>query len=194
MYCQVLAGHSRLRGWYAPCMLRPPHMLVALCSVCLCASAQAPSTATMNLSLKTMSKALAGCRESYTRVYPGTNEPFLRRIVGEDNYNKDMLSLGHAEAFTSFLIAHPDKLSGKMLVAILSTSDDFSVGVGSTRSEVLRHMVIDRGPARKANELSLAAEALNDCQKSLFNAGDDFVELVMNYVGAEDDALARTRR
>jgi hypothetical protein len=42
--------------------------------------------------------------------------------------------------------------------------------------------------------MSIAAEALNDCQKSLFNAGDDIVDLVMNYVGAEDDALALTRR
>jgi hypothetical protein len=80
-----------------------------------------------------------------------------------------------------------------MLVAILSTSDDFSVGVGSTRSEVLRHMVIDDNAASEATRMGLSAEALNECQKSLFNAGDDFVELVLNYVGAEDDALARTR-
>ena len=83
-------------------------------------------------------QSLGGMLESYTRVYPGTKGPFLKPIVGTDNYNKDMMSLGRAEAFTSFLLAHPDKLSGKMLVAILSTSDDFSVGVGSTRSEVLR--------------------------------------------------------
>lgn len=158
------------------------------------ASAQAPPAATLNLSLKTMNKALVGCRESYIRVYSGTNRPFLLPIVGADNYNKDMLSLGHAEAFTSFLIAHPDKVSGKMLVTILLSADDFSVGVGSTRSEVLRHMVIDEDASRKATQMSLAAEGLNDCQKSLFNAGDDFVELVMNYVGAEDDALARTRQ
>jgi hypothetical protein len=174
-------------------MLKTFSIAAILCTASLCASAQAPSTATLSLSLKTMSKALAGCRESYTRIYPGMKEPFLKPIVGADNYNKDMLSLGHAEAFTSFLIAHPDKLSGKMLVAILSSSDDFSVGVGSTRSEVFRHMVIGEDAASKATQMSLAAEALNDCQKSLFNAGDDFVELVMNYVGAEDDALARRR-
>jgi hypothetical protein len=81
-----------------------------------------------------------------------------------------------------------------MLVAILSTSDDFSVGVGSRRAELLRRMVIDAGAASKVAQMSIAAEALNDCQKSLFNAGDDIVELVMNYVGAEDDALALTRR
>ena len=81
-----------------------------------------------------------------------------------------------------------------MLVAILSTSDDFSVGVGSRRAELLRRMVIDAGAASKVAQMSIAAEALNDCQKSLFNAGDDIVDLVMNYVGAEDDALALTRR
>jgi hypothetical protein len=47
-------------------------------------------------------KALAGCHESYTRVYGG---PILKPIVGTDNYNKDVLSLGHAEAYISFLIA-----------------------------------------------------------------------------------------
>jgi hypothetical protein len=157
------------------------------------ASPQAPPAATLNLSLKTMSKALAGCRESYARVYAGTIGPFLRPIVGADNFDKDMLSLGHAEAYTSFLIAHPDKVSGKMLVALLSTSDDFSIGVGSTRAEVLRHMVIDAGPGSEVARMSIAAEALNDCQKSLFNAGDDYVELVINYVGGEDDALSRAR-
>jgi hypothetical protein len=172
-------------------MLKTRGLAAALCATCLCASAQAPSTATLSLSLKTIGKALAGCRESYTHVYPGTKGPFLRPIVGADNYDKDLVSLGHAETFTSFVIAHPDKTSGRVLVAILSSSDDFSIGVGSTRSEVLRHIVIDKDATSKATELTLAAEALNSCQKSLFNAGDDFVELVMNYVGAEDDALAR---
>jgi hypothetical protein len=45
----------------------------------------------------------------------------------------------------------------------------------------------------KMTRMTVAAEALNDCQKSLFNAGDDFVELVMNYVGAEDEAVGRPK-
>lgn len=85
----------------------------------LWAAAQAPSAATLSLSLKTMNKALAGCRESYTRVYPGLKEPLLKPIVGADNYDKDLKNLDHAEAFTSFLITHPDKMSGKMLVAVV---------------------------------------------------------------------------
>ena len=143
------------------------------------------------------SDPLYGGRPRYQRILytclPRYKGPFLKPIVGTDNYNRDMMSLGRAEAFTTFLLAHPDKLSAKMLVAILSTSDDFSVCVGSTRSEVLRHMVIDEDAAIKTTQMNLAGEALNYCQKSLFNAGDDFVELVMNYVGAEDDALARTK-
>jgi hypothetical protein len=162
-------------------------------TACTYASAQAPSAATLNLSFKAMNRALAGCHESYTRIYAGDDGPLLKPIVGTDNYNKDLLSLEHAEDFTRYLIAHPDKVSGKLLVAILSSADDFSVGVGSTRAEVLRHMVIDAGAASKVAQMSIAAEALNDCQKTLFNAGDDFVELVMNYVGAEDDALAQTK-
>jgi hypothetical protein len=55
----------------------------------------------------------------------------------------------------------------------------------------IRHIVLDTA-SQETNQLMVAAESLNHCQKSLFNAGDDFVELVMNYVGAEDDALAAT--
>ena len=36
----------------------------------------------------------------------------------------------------------------------------------------------------------VASTSLADCQAAVLNAGDDFVELVMNYVGAEDDILA----
>jgi hypothetical protein len=165
-------------------------LLAALCTTFVSALAQTPSADTMRLSVRTMSKALAGCRESYTRVYSGDSEPLLMAIVGTDNYEKDLTSLERAQNFANVLIAHPDKLSGKLLVAILSTSDDFSIGVGSTRAEALRHIVIDQSNVHRQQELMLAAESLNDCQKSLFNAGDDFVELVMNYVGAEDVALA----
>ena len=170
-------------------MLRRSALLALLGASAMISAAQAPSVATLSLSLKTMSKALAGCRESYTRTYEGVS--LLRSVVGADNYNKDMTSLGYAESFVNNLIGHPGKMSGKALVAILSTSDDFSIGVGSTRAEVLRHLVIDPPNSHRQQELMLAAESLNDCQKSLFNAGDDFVPLVMDYVGAEDDALAK---
>jgi len=80
-----------------------------------------------------MSKAFAGCRASYTRVYPGATVPILKSIVGEENYNKDLTSLGHAEKIVNALISYPDRVTGKLLVALLSSSDDFSVGVGSTR-------------------------------------------------------------
>jgi hypothetical protein len=139
-----------------------------------------------------MSKALAGCRTSYLRIYPGSATPLLKTVLGPDDYNKDLMSMGTAERLVNALIANSDKVTGKALVMILSTSDDFSVGVGSTRADVLRHIVLDT-TSQKANQLMVAAESLNDCQKSLFNAGDDFVELVMNYVGAEDDALAAIR-
>jgi len=51
-------------------------------------------------------------------------------------------------------------------------------------------MTLDSADAHKRDELLVSSEALNSCQKSLFDAGDDYVELVMNYVGAEDDSLA----
>lgn len=87
------------------------------------------------------------------------------------------------------LIARPDKVAGRFLVAILSSSDDFSIGVGSTRTEVMSQIALKSANANRVNELILASESLNDCQKSLFNAGDDYVGLVMDFVGAEDNAL-----
>jgi hypothetical protein len=139
-----------------------------------------------------MSKALAGYREVYTRVERGTTEPLMRNVVGKENYEKDLVSLGHAEKVTNFLIAHPDRTSGKALVLILSTSDDFSVGVGSTRDTILTNLLdpSTKVSASQASQYVTAATELDGCQKNLFNAGDDYVDLVMNFVGAEDDALA----
>jgi hypothetical protein len=173
-------------------MLRTLGLLVMLCASVMRSTGQSPSTETLHLSLKTMSKALDGCHTSYLRIYPGSSTPLLKTVLGPDDYNKDLMSMGTAERLVNALISHPDKVTGKTLVMILSTSDDFSVGVGSTRAELLRHVVLDTA-SQKTNQLLVAAESLNDCQKSLFNAGDDFVELVMNYVGAEDDALAAIR-
>jgi hypothetical protein len=116
----------------------------------------------------------------------------MRYVVGKDNYEKDLVSLGHAEKVTNFLIAHPDKTSGKALVLILSTSDDFSVGVGSTRAAILAALIdpTKKVSAAQAVQFVSAAAELDGCQKNLFNAGDDYVDLVMKFVGAEDDALS----
>jgi hypothetical protein len=154
-------------------------------------AAQAPSTETLLLSLKTMNKAFAGCRETYMRPKEGSAEPLLKEVIGAENYGKDIASLDHAEKITTFLVAHPSQISGKALVLILSTSDDFSVGVGSTRASILSRFV---DPSTKLSGSSAiayasAAAALDNCQKNIFNAGDDYVGLVMNFIGAEDDAL-----
>jgi hypothetical protein len=172
-------------------MLRTFCMFVALCLCPIGSSAQAnqsPLPSTLSLSLKTMSKALASCRVSYTRVYPGASVPLLKSVVGEDDYNKDLASLGSAEKIVNGLIANPDRVTGRYLVALLSSADDFSLGVGSSRTEALRHMILDKN--QDGTELLVASEALNSCQKSLFDAGDDFVGIVMDYVGAEDDVVA----
>lgn len=164
-----------------------------LCAVLIAlnhtANAQtAPSSETIVLSLKTMSKALAGCREAYTWIQPGTTSPLLKLVVGGDGYSKSLMNLEKAEKFSKFLIQHPDQIKGGMLVAILSTSDDFSVGVGSTRTEVLASLMRQSGKItpQMTKELMTSDINLNTCQKSLFNAGDDYVELVLRYIAAED--------
>jgi hypothetical protein len=116
----------------------------------------------------------------------------MTHVVGKDNYEKDLVSLGHAEKITNFLIVHPNRTSGKALVLILSTSDDFSVGVGSTRAAILASL-LDQSTKVSASQTSqyvTAATELDGCQKNLFSAGDDYVDLVMKFIGAEDDALA----
>jgi hypothetical protein len=171
-------------------MLRVGARLVILSTFSACAMAQPPSSPTLGLSLKTMSKALAGCRESYTRVYPGASAPLSESLVGVENYKTDLKSLTASEKLANFLIAHPEQVTGKILVMILSTADDFTLGVGSTRTEIFRHVALDVNDPKRESELLVASESLNDCQKSLMNAGDDFVEIVANYIGAEDSALA----
>jgi hypothetical protein len=121
----------------------------------------------------------------------GSTEPLLVKVIGRDDYQKDLQNLGRAETIVNALIANPKKVSGQTLVAILTTSDDFSIGVGSSRAELLRHMVIDRATPERQSELMISAENLNNCQKSLFDAGDEYVGLVLRYVSAEDEALAK---
>jgi hypothetical protein len=166
--------------------------MAVLLTCSLSANAQSPASDTLTLSLRTMSKALAGCREVYTRVERETAEPLLMHVVGKENYEKDLTSLSQAEKITNFLVAHPDRTSGKALVIILSTSDDFSVGVGSTRAAILASLIDQtrKVSGSQASEYIATATQLDGCQKNLFNAGDDYVDLVMKFVGAEDDALA----
>ena len=116
----------------------------------------------------------------------------MKQVVGKENYEKDLISLGHAEKVTNFLIGHPDKMSGRTLVLILSTSDDFSVGVGSTRAAIFARLLdpMIKVPVSEISKYVPAAAALDGCQKSLFNAGDDYVDLVIKFVGAEDDTLS----
>jgi hypothetical protein len=156
------------------------------------AQAQAPATSTLLLSLKTMSKALAGCRVSYERPQNGSTTSLVKSIIGASDYQKDIMSLGYAEKFVNSMIAQPNLITGKSLVATLSTSDDFSAGVGSTRLAVLGKIIGASVPSR--DELMAASTSLADCQTAVFNAGDDFVGLVMDYVGAEDDVVTSAKK
>lgn len=170
--------------------MRKSLLFLTLLGVCQ-GRAQAPEPSTLALSLRVMSKSLASCREAYTHKLTGSPEALVAEVIGKSDYDKDLRSLGSAETFVNALIADPRKISGKMLVAILSTTDDFSVGVGSTRAELLRHIVIDQSTRERQTELMISAENLNSCQRSLFDAGDEFVGLVLQYVGTEDEALAK---
>ena len=155
------------------------------------AQSKAPDPATLTLSMKTMGKALAGCRASYVRVQDGSKVPLVKAIIGATDYEKDMASLTHAETFVNTMAAHPERVTGKSLVATLSSTDDFYAGVGSTRLAILGSLISGKkANSPTANELLVSSQSLADCQAAVFNAGDDFVDLVMNYVGAEDDALA----
>jgi len=168
---------------------------VLLIAVCMPVAAQAPTSETLTLSLKTMSKALSGCRESYTLVQPGASAPLIKLVIGADPYYRDLKSLDEAKRFADFLIANPSRITGKALVAVLSTSDDFSVGAGSTESDILRALIREDKniTTQMANGLVPLSASLSDCQKSLFNAGDDYVELVMRFVGSEDEELAASK-
>jgi hypothetical protein len=179
-------------------MLKIVGLSLALCVPLTAAYAQSHASApsTLTLSLKTMGKALAGCRVSYERVQTGTKIPLVKAIIGASDYEKDMTSLSHAETFVNVMAAHPERVSGKSLVAALSSTDDFYAGVGSTRLAILSSLISPKSKinAPSADELMMASTSLADCQSAAFNAGDDFVDLVMNYVGAEDDALAERAR
>ena len=176
--------------------------LVLAYLICCCAvfgqdtpRAQAPSTQTITLSLKTIGKALAGCRETYTQTWPGAKVALIKEVLGAEAYEKDMSSLGSAEKLTNALIARPEKISGQALVFVLSLSDDFAVGAASTQSSLLLSLInrhLD-GDSDSAKEILLSASALGACQRSLFDAGDDYVSLVTEYVGAEDALSSRSK-
>jgi|SRR5579875_4019323 len=86
----------------------------------------------------------------------------FEELLGRDDYNKDISSLQHAQLFTDILIAHPDRISGTVLVMILSTSDDF------------------------------ALDSLSNCQHRLFDAGDVDSDVTMKSIEAEDKANGET--
>src|ERR1017187_6207701 len=145
--------------------------LIVFIVFCVPLAAQAPSIDTLALSLKTMRKALSGCRESYTRVQPGASAPLVKLAIGADAYDKDLKSLDEAKKFSDSLVANPSRITGQALVAVLSTSDDFSVGVGSAQSDILRALIRqDKNiTTEMANGLVPLSASLSDCQKSLFN-------------------------
>lgn len=153
-----------------------------------------PSAEALRLSLKTMGKALTGCRENYTFALPGSTSPLLKMVNGDDGYKKTLTSLDKAENFIKFLLEHPEKMSGRMLVAILSTSDDFSIGLGSHRTEILTNLI--RGDKTITPEMSkhlvVVDVRLATCQRSLYDAGDDFAGYVMMYVAAQDRLIETT--
>jgi hypothetical protein len=66
----------------------------------------------------------------------------FQELLGADDYNKDISSLDHSQKFTDFLIAHPRQTTGAILVMILSSSDDFALGLQSTQTEILRHVIL----------------------------------------------------
>jgi hypothetical protein len=152
---------------------------IVMLSVSAQAADHAPSDETMALSLRTMSKALAACRVSYT-------DPVVKAAVGAVGYDKDMQTLTMAEKLTNFYIANSNRITGKGLVMILSTSDDFQVGVGSSRFQLLNAGI--QGTI-KPDIMMAVVTGLTDCQQSLFNAGDDYVTVTLDTVGAEDDTL-----
>ena len=149
-----------------------------------------PSRDAIVLSLKTMNKALETCREMYTRKLPGSTKPLLEASIAADSYKKDMETLDTAQHLAGIVIADPDKAGGRILVAILSTADDFAVGVASTRLEVLKTAL--NTVAEHKTDITALLEldtSLKDCQTALFNAGGDYVEIVIHFAGWEDDML-----
>jgi len=75
---------------------------------------------------------------------------------------------------------------------IMSTSDDFALGLQSTQTEILRHLILgDKKLPADNSSILLAVDSLSDCQHRLFDAGDDYVELVTKYIEAEDTAFGK---
>ncbi len=157
----------------------------------LSAAAQTPSPDAIAVSLKTMNKTLASCKVTYTRVLPGHKDPMFQELLGKENYSKDVSSLDHALKFGEFLISNPGKISGGLLVMIMSTSDDFAVGLQSTQTEILRNVIVGGKPHASTESILVALDSLSDCQHRLFDAGDDYVDLVTKYIEAEDRALGK---
>lgn len=156
------------------------------------ASAQAPpSTETLVLSIRTIGKAVAVCKDAYDFTAPGSKAPIAETILRSEDYARDLKSLGFATRFTDGFSAHPESISGKGLVFLLSTADDLSVGAGSTRFEALKAAILSKDAAAQRAMLALS-DRLATCQRALFDAGDDYVSLVANYVDSEDTAATHS--
>ncbi|HVW08802.1 MAG TPA: hypothetical protein VHC90_09480 [Bryobacteraceae bacterium] len=152
-----------------------------------------PSTETLVLSLKTMSKALATCRDSYTKVLPPYSVPLIQQILGAKDYASDMDTIDQAEKITNALVASPGKITGQFLVLVLSMSDDVYIHATGTQNQLLMGLVTDAldRKSETAKSILLSTSTLGACQTALYNAGDDYVSLVTAYVGAEDAALKK---
>jgi hypothetical protein len=139
-----------------------------------------PSNETIALSLRTMNKALNVCNKTYA------DYPEIAKIVGPKDSAKDKSVREMATKVSDFLASHPDQISAKGLVMVFSTSDDVSVGVGSSRTELLAAAI--KSPSQ-ITPLLAASTSLYACQQALFNAGDDYVDLVLKRIGEEENAL-----
>ncbi|HEY5177614.1 MAG TPA: hypothetical protein VII95_18830 [Terriglobales bacterium] len=148
------------------------------------------ATGEIVISLKVMQKALANCHERYSVKRHGESEPLAKLVIGSEGYEGDLNGLEVAEKLISGMIADPSKISGRGLVAALSTSDDFARGAASTQGAILLRAITESGKPPATDDLLIFATSLQGCSKELFDAGDEFVGVVLGYIAAEDAVVA----
>ncbi len=103
------------------------------------------STEAILASLKTMGKALNGCREVYTRKGVHSDVPFLQVVAGKEAYDSAMTILTTAEQLTNGILRRPEeRMAGSYLVAGLSTVYRFSILSGAMRGEILSLAMNDK--------------------------------------------------
>jgi len=148
-----------------------------------------PTSSEITLSLKVMQKALANCRDKYSQKRLGESDPLAKLVIGSEGYANDLKTLETAQTFISAMLDDPSRISGQGLVAVLSTSDDFARGAASTQSEILLRVIAEASRPTSTDSLLIFATSLQGCSKELFDAGDEFVGIVLSYV-SNKDALA----